>query len=82
MDVNVQCFRKNGIIICVKLGWIAVDIPRHWKIRKAEYIGFSSQYSSSYYDILLNGTYHLHVFRDSLPLAMPFKPYFFEQYPF
>lgn len=81
MDVKVQCFRKNGYIVCIKVGYIAVDIPRHWKVKKAECRGFSSQGDSSYYDIALNDMNYLHIFRDSLPLALPFKPYFFNQYP-
>lgn len=54
MDVNVQYFRKNGYIICVKVGWLAVDIPSHWKVKKAEYRGFSSCEKGSYYDIRIS----------------------------
>ena len=82
MDVNVQYFRKNGYIICVKVGWIAVDIPRHWKIKKAECVGFSSQSRSSYYDIALNGVVCLHILAADYTDSSKFSSLFYlEQYP-
>ena len=81
MDVNVQCFRKNGYIVCVKVGYIAVDIPRHWKVREVEYVGFSNHERSVYYDIALNGNVCLHIYKNSIPFTDDFKPFFFDKYP-
>lgn len=80
--MEIQVFRRRGIIICVKVGWIAVDIPYQLKIRKAEVrgIGNHSYGNSCYYDIALNGLCFLHILKCSRDLNC--QPFFFDVYPF
>jgi len=81
----LQTFREeNGLIICIKYGFIAVDIPIHKEVKKAEVVGVSSQGDISYYDIALDGKVSLHIFRMAWHnvMASEIKPYYFEDYPF
>ena len=87
--MELQTFRnEKGIIICVKHGWIAVDIPAEMKITEAEVRGTSTRNLTcgtfSYYDIALNGRCVLHVMRCSFGTINGGEicPYFFDEYPF
>ena len=87
--MELQTFKnKEGIIICVKCGWIAVDISDEMNITDAEYRGTSTRYLKdnpfSYYDIALNGKCILHVLRRTFGTisGCDFKPFFFDKYPF
>ena len=87
--MGLQTFKnEEGIIICVKCGWIAVDIPAEMKITEAECMGTSTRYLEcnlfSYYDIALNGRCILHIFRRSFGTVSGFdiQPFFFDEYPF
>ena len=87
--MELQTFiNKEGIIICVKCGWIAVDISAEMNITDAEYRGTSTRYIEdnpfSYYDIALNGICSLHVLRRSLDTisGCNILPFFFDEYPF
>lgn len=75
-----QALKKRGIIRCVRLGYIIVDIPTRWKIKEAEVRGFSTHKQNSYYDIALNGKVLLHIFRWNLGNISQ-EPFFFEEYP-
>ena len=83
---KLQTFRNyEGNIICIKIGWIAVDIPAENRVVKAEIRGTSTRYVNdkpvSYYDIALNGRCVLHIFRyEYEDKSMP-EPYFVEKYP-
>ena len=84
MAVTVQCFRRDGVIICVKVGYIAADIPTEWHVRKAELVGTSLKglggtEDSTYYDIALDGRDRLHIMKDFR--GGDFRPFFFEEYP-
>lgn len=80
---RLEVFKSNGVIVCVKMGWIAVDIPVEWQITEAECRGTSTFYQEhqplSYYDIALNGRVVLHMFRQLLGTSLngEFKPYIF-----
>jgi len=83
---GLQIFRNSeGYIICVKFGWVAVDIPAWNCVTDAECRGTSSFGEFSYYDIALNGEVVLHIYRSNHTHGglMPgdFRPYFFEKYP-
>ena len=87
--MELQTFKnENGIIICVKCGLIAVDIPAEMNITQAEIIGKSLRglegNQSSYYDIALNGRCILHIFRRSWGTISGYEvqPFFFDEYPF
>ncbi len=87
--MELQTFKnEEGIIICVKCGWIAVDIPAMMNITDAEYRGTSTRYLKdnpfSYYDIALNGICILHILRCSLDTisGCNIQPFFFDKYPF
>ena len=87
-NMKLQTFKnEEGIIICVKCGRIAVDIPAVMKITDAEYRGTSTRYLEgnpfSYYDIALNGKCILHVLRFSLGTisGCDIQPFFFDKYP-
>ena len=87
--MELQTFKnEGGIIICVKCGWIAVDIPAVMNITDAEYRGMSTRYLEgnpfSYYDIALNGKCILHVLRRSFGTisGCNILPFFFDEYPF
>ena len=89
MIEGLQTFRnEDGFIICVKMGWIAVDVWADAKFTTAECVGYSTNHDSgkplSYYDIALNGEVKLHIlhwtFGESLPAA--FMPYYIDIYPF
>lgn len=75
-----QTMKKGGIIQCVRMGYIIVDIPKEWKIKDAEVRGFSTHKQNSYYDIALNGNVLLHIFRWNLGNTTQ-EPFFFEEYP-
>ena len=87
--MKLQTFKnEEGIIICVKCGWIAVDIPAELKITEAEYRGTSTRYMEdnafSYHDIALNGRCILHILRRSFGTISGcyIQPFFFDEYPF
>ena len=87
--MELQTFKnEESIIICVKCGWIAVDIPAEMNITDAEYRGTSTRYLKdnpfSYYDIALNGKCILHVLRRSFGTisGCDIQPFFFDKYPF
>lgn len=75
-----QALKKRGIVQCVRLGYIIVDIPKEWKIKDAVVKGFSAHKQNSYYDIALNGNVLLHIFRWNLRHTTQ-EPFFFEEYP-
>lgn len=80
----LQTFRdESGLIICVKYGFIAVDIPVTKEVKEAKIVGISSQGNISYYDIELDGEISLHIFRmaPNYVMASNIKPYYFEKYP-
>ena len=87
-DMELQTFKnEKGVIICVKCGWIAVDIPAEMNITEAEYRGTRTRYLEgnpfSYYDVALNGRCLLHVLRCSFDATTlcNLNPYFLEEYP-
>lgn len=86
---KLQVFRNDdGIIVCIKCGWIAVDVPEKLGIMEAEVRGTSHKSFNgipfSFYDIALDGDCLLHVFRMAYSETMPYglTPYFTEKYPF
>jgi len=80
--MKIQCFRRKGVVICVKVGFIAVDIPFELNVKDVEYRGTSTRGSHSYYDIAMDGRCLLHILRASLNGKMTYPPaYFFEEYP-
>ena len=86
--MELQTFRnKEGIIICVKCGWIAVDIPAEMNITEVGYRGTSTRNLTcgtfSYYDIALNGRCVLHVMRCPFGTINGGEicPFFFDEYP-
>lgn len=40
--MELQVFRRRNKVVCVKAGWIAVDIPYEWKIHQVELRGIST----------------------------------------
>ena len=88
-DMELQTFKnEEGVIICVKCGWIAVDVPVIMNITEAEIRGTSTRYLEeepfSYYDIALNGRCILHALRRSFGTISGYniQPFFFDEYPF
>ena len=85
MNDKLQLFRKKGKIICIKCGWIAVDIPTTWRVKSVEIRGTSTHYINnepvSYYDIAINGLVLLHIYRANLGNKVGVKPYFYEYLP-
>lgn len=86
--MELQAFKnEESIIICVKCGWIAVDIPAEMNITEAEIRGTSTRYLEgnpfSYYDIALNGRCILHILRRSFETisGCEIQPFFFDEYP-
>lgn len=86
--MELQTFKnEEGIIICVKCGWIAVDIPTEMNITEVEYRGTSTRYiegnAFSYYDIALNSRRILHILRRSFGTISGYdiQPFFFDEYP-
>ena len=87
--MDLQVFRnEKGIIVCIKCGWIAVDVPEQFGIMEAELRGTSTKTfygnSSSYYDIALDGNRLLHIHRKTYKemYSGNFIPFFTEKYPF
>jgi len=87
--MDLQVFRnEKGIIICIKCGWIAVDVPEQLGILEAELRGTSTKtlygIQCSYYDIALDGNCLLHIHRRTYSGMTfgNFTPYFTERYPF
>lgn len=86
MNDKLQLFRKKGKIVCIKCGWIAVDIPTTWHVKSAKIVGTSTQYINnepvSYYDIAINGLVLLHIYRTNLSNSDSVtQPYFCEYFP-
>lgn len=81
---RLQTFRgESGFIICVKYGFIAVDISINKEVKNAKIVGISSRGNISYYDIELDGEMSLHIFRmaPNYVMASDIEPYYFEKYP-
>ena len=87
MTEAVQTFRKNGHIVCIKCGLVAVNIPSIMKARKAERVGFSTRYFGetpvSYHDIAIDGRVILHIIRKNFDGCFPIGAtmFFWEDYP-
>jgi hypothetical protein len=84
---GLQVFKnKTKNIICLKFGWIAVDIPEWWNITEAKPRGISTRGYLSYYDIELNGETILHIYRCNHEpgglLPNDFRPFYWERNPF
>ena len=85
--MNLQTYKKRGLIRMIKCGHIAVDIPKILKAKKAELRGFSSKTidgsTSSFWDIAINDLCVLHIFRSYHGDGKTFPPYYFwDVYPF
>lgn len=67
--MELQVFRRRNKVVCVKAGWIAVDIPYEWKIHQVELRGISTasedQGGGCYWDIALDGMCILHIMKHS-----------------
>lgn len=80
----LQTFREeSGLVICVKMGYIAVDIPIQDEVKEVKIVGTSSKNEVSYYDVELDGEVRLHIFRWASRhiFISEVEPYYFEKYP-